>query len=207
MFKIVLMQTIMLSFRKGGGAMSCLAFYILVFTVFAFALSPEALAKYAVAVMCVALLMASVAAQGFIFEHDYEDGMIEQYIVKSDVLELVILAKMLGQWFTQLVPILIMVPFMAIMAGFPDERIGEACLLMLLLSPGIVALSVLTASLTVGSRSGAILPALIILPLLIPPLIFASSMEGQQAALMLAAFACAAVPACCYLSAALLRQS
>ena len=207
MFNLILTQTIKLSFRKGGGAMGCLAFYIIIFTLFAFALSPEAMREYALAVMCVSLVLASVTAQPLIFEQDEEDGMIEQYILKADALEWVVLAKFLGQWVVQLLPILLTLPLLAMMAGLPAAQALETCLRMLLLSPSIVAIAVFTAALTLGSKRGGLLPALVSLPLLVPLVIFASSLEGQGAALLLAAFACVSVPFSSYVSAALLRLS
>jgi len=205
MFDLVLKQTIKLAFRKGGGAMGCLAFYVLIFTLFAFALSPEAMKEYALAVMCVALVLASVTAQPLIFDADHEDGMLEQYVLKAPVLELVVLAKLIGQWAVQLLPILIALPLLSMMAGLDSEHTTQTFLRLLLLSPSLAAVSVMTAAFTLGSRRGGLLPALIMLPVLMPLVIFASSLGGQGAMLLLAAAALVSVPFSCFVSAALIR--
>ena len=207
MFSLILTQTIKLAFRKGGGALGTLAFYIIIFTLFAFALSPEAMREYALAVFTVALVLASVTAQPLVFEQDYDDGMLEQYILKVPALELVVLAKLLGQWVVQLLPILFTLPLLSIMAGLPNTQTMDVILRMALLSPSIAAIGVLTAAFTLGSRRGGLLPALIMLPLLMPLVIFASATSGAGAILLLAAAALASVPLCCYVSAVVLRMA
>ncbi len=205
MFSLVLSQTIRLAFRKGGGAMGCLAFYIIVFTLFAFALSPEAMEQYALSVMVVALVLASVTAQPLIFEQDYEDGTMEQYVLKAPALELVVLAKLIGQWVVQLMPILLTLPLLSMMAGLDRPQAADVMMRMVLLSPGIAAVSILTAAFTLGSRRGGLLPALISLPLLMPLVIFASSVGGAGEILLLAAASLASVPFSCYVSASVLK--
>jgi len=206
MFSLVLNQTIKLAFRKGGGAMGCLAFYIIIFTLFTFALAPEAMREYALAVMCVSLVLASVTAQPLIFEADFEDGMLEQYVLKAPLLEAVVLAKLVGQWMVQLLPVLVIMPLLGVMAGLDGRYSAEIFMRMLLLSPSIAALGVMTAAFTLGSRRGGLLPALLMLPLLMPLVIFASSMGGQGAWLLLAASALVSVPFSCFVSAAILRM-
>lgn len=205
MFSRILMQTIMLAFRKGGGALGCLAFYIIIFMLFAFALSPDAMQHYALAVMCVSLVLANVTGLPLIFAADAEDGMLEQYILKAHALELVTLAKLLGQWVVQLLPILVSIPLLAIMAGLNQEQMLACMLRLLLLSPSLSAIAVLTAAFTVDSKRGGLLQALISLPLTMPLVIFSSSAGGAGAEAMLAAAALASIPLSCYVSAALLR--
>lgn len=207
MFSLVLKQTIKLAFRKGGGAMGCVAFYAIIFTLFAFALAPGALHDYALAIMCVSLVLASVTAQPLVFEADYDDGMLEQYILKAPLLEAVVLAKMIGQWAVQLLPILLLMPVLAIMAGLDKSYSMELFVRMLILSPSIAAIGVMVAAFTLGSRRGGLLPALLMLPLLMPIVIFASSLGGQGAILLLSAAALVLVPFSCMVSGALLRAS
>lgn len=207
MFKLALAQTVRLAFRKGGGALGCLGFYIIVFTLFAFALSPEALKHYAVAVMTVALVLSSVVGQPLIFERDDEEGMLEQFILKAPLLEMVVLAKLIGQWMVQLLPILVSLPLLALMAGMNGQEGCDAVIRMALLSPSVASIAVLTAALTLGSRRGGLLPALISLPLLMPLVIFASGLTGSGALLLLAAAALVSLPFACYVSAAILKLS
>jgi heme exporter protein B len=205
MFSAVLNQTISLAFRKGGGAMGALAFYVIVFTLFTFALGPEGMARDALAVMCVALLLSSVIAVPHIFERDYDDGMIEQYMLQPTMLELLVGAKLLATWVVQLLPILLIAPLLCLMAGLDADVSSELLWRLFLLSPSMASIATLTAALTIGSKRGGVLPALISLPLSIPLIIFAASVDGSGAVLLLAAFAFASVPLSCFVSSALIR--
>lgn len=205
MFSLILRQTVTHAFRKGGGALGTVAFYIIIVTLFTFALSPETMAQYAGAVMAAAMLLASLIALPLFYERDYEDGTLEQYLVQPVMLELLALAKIAGAWLAIALPILIVSPLMALSSGLTWEQTQLALLSLLLASPSIVALGSITAALTIGARRGGLLQALIILPLYIPILIFATSMSGQGALLFLTAMLLASLPLSCGLSAWLIR--
>lgn len=205
MFSLILSQSIQLSFRKGGGAMGGLAFYLIVFTLFTFAMGPEGIRHYTLAVLSVALLLASVVSIPSIFERDHEDGMLEQYSLQPLPLELVVLAKWLALWVSQSLPILILSPLLCVMAGLDAAQILPVMMHIALLSFSMAAIAILTAALTVGAKRGGILPALVSLPLTVPLVIFASSMNGAGAILLLGAFALASVPLACFVSAILIK--
>lgn len=205
MFNFVLSQTIMLAFRKGGGAFGALAFYILVFTLFTFALSPEAMQDYALPVMVVAMVLASLVVQPLIFERDAADGMLEQYRIKAPMLEMVVLAKLIGGWLVQLVPMLFASFLLSVMAGLDAADIRTALISLTLLSPSLAAVNMLSASLTLGSKRGGLLPALVSLPLLVPLIILASHATGGGAILLLAAAALVSVPVSCFISSMILK--
>lgn len=205
MFGLILTQTVMHAFRKGGGALGTAAFYIIIVTLFTFALSPETMAQYAGAVMAAAMLLASLIALPLFYERDYEDGTLEQYLLQPVMLELLVLAKIAGTWLAIALPIVIVSPLLAMSSGLTSEQTQTALTSLLLASPSIVALGSIAASLTIGVRRGGLLQALIILPLYIPILIFATSIGGQGAPLFLAAMLLASLPLSCFVSAWLIR--
>jgi heme exporter protein B len=205
MFTLILSQSLTHSFRRGGGAFGACAFYILIITLFAFALGPDALHRHAVAVMCVAMLLASVTALPLLFERDFDDGTLEQYVLWPMALELVMLAKILGQWLAIILPILLVSPLMAVFAGLSMQQAVAALSMLLLASPGMVAVGAVAAALTLGARRGGLLQALITLPLYVPILIFAAGSTGQGAMLFLGGIALASLPLACLLCAALVK--
>jgi len=204
MFNLVFKQTVQLAFRKGGGALGTVAFYIIAMTLFTFALGPEVMSKYAGAAMAAAMLLSSLVALPLIYERDYEDGTLEQLFLFPAPLEIIVLAKICGQWLVIAFPILIASPLVALLCNLSWTDMERSWWLLLLASPSMVAIGSVGAALTIGTRRGGLLQALIVLPLYIPLLIFAAS-GGQGGALILAAILCASVPVSCYVSAALLR--
>ncbi|MGE0754525.1 MAG: heme exporter protein CcmB [Alphaproteobacteria bacterium] len=205
MFVLILKQTISHFFRKGGGAFGVLAFYIIVITLFAFALTPQGLHQYATAIMCVGLLLASVTAIPMLFEQDHEDGTLEQFLLMPVALEWLVAAKLAGQYIALILPILLLSPVITIMAGLDMTAATDAMVRLALVSPTILAIGSIAASLTLSSKRGGLLQALIFLPLTIPPLIFATSSEGQEATMFLAGAAMVTLPIACWLSAVLIR--
>lgn len=207
MFLLVLSQTLNHAFRKGGGAFGTCAFYIIIITLFSFALGPETLHVHAGAVMCVAMLLASITALPLMYERDYEDGTLEQFQLWPVALELLVLAKILGQWLAIILPILAVSPLVAIFANLDPEQTISAFLLLLLASPTMVAIGSVAAALTVGTKRGGLLQALVTLPLYIPILIFAASAGAQGAIWLLTGMLCASIPITCFISAGLIRMS
>lgn len=207
MFTLILAQSVRLAFRKGGGAFGTCAFYIIVVTLFTFALGPEHIGRHAGAVMCVAMLLAFVTSLPLMYERDHEDGTLEQFLLQPALLELLVLAKICGQYISNILPILLLSPMLAGMAGLAWADIlpllGRLCLASL----SVTAIGSIAASLTLGARRGGLLQALIMLPLYIPVLIFAASAEGKGAMLFLSGLALASLPLSCYISAALIRIS
>jgi heme exporter protein B len=94
MFLLILLQSLRLSFRKGGGAFGSCAFYIIVVTAFTFSIGPDAVRTYATGIMCISMLLAAITTLPLLFERDYEDGTMEQYLFQPVLLELLVLAKM-----------------------------------------------------------------------------------------------------------------
>lgn len=204
MFTAILNQSIKLSFRKGGGALGACAFYVIVVTLFTFALGVAEAARFALPIMCVSLLLATITTLPLMFERDHEDGTLEQLILQPVLLEFLVLSKIIGQWCSQIAPILLVSPLLALMSDMDFETAKETFFTLLLASPTIVAIGAISASLTLGSKRGGLLQALVVMPFYVPVLIFSS---GNGGAMFLAGMMCASLPLACYACAALVRVS
>ena len=207
-FSLILSQVINLSFRKGGGALGACAFYVIVVTLFTFAIGPEAMTKYATAIMCVSTLLAIITTLPLLFERDHEDGTLEQLLLQPVLLELLVLAKICGQWCSHMIPILLVSPILAIMAGLSFEQTLHTIITLLLASPTMVALGAIGAALTIGSKRGGLLQALVVMPLYIPVLIFAAASgqdAGEGSALFLLGMTLVTIPVACYVCSGLIR--
>ncbi len=205
-FLLILMQSLRLSFRKGGGAFGSCAFYMIVVTSFTFSIGPEAIKNYATGVMCISMLLATITTLPLLFERDYEDGTMEQFMLQPVLLELLVLAKICGQWCSHIIPILAVSPLLAIMADMTAEQTAHAMLILLLASPTMVAFGAIGAALTIGSKRGGLLQALVIMPLYVPVLIF-SSANGQGNIIFLTGMFLASIPLACYSCCALIRAN
>jgi heme exporter protein B len=141
-----------------------------------------------------------------LFERDHEDGTLEQLLLQPSALEVLMLAKIVGQFVACILRIVLVSPLPAMTAGLSLEDMLPVLVRLCLASVSVVAIGSVAAALTIGARRGGLLQALIMLPLYTPVLIFAAG-SGQGGMLFLAGIACASVPLSCWVSAALVRAS
>ena len=210
-FFLILKQTVQLAFRKGGGAFGTVACYVIIVTLFTFALGSESMQEHAGAAMCIGLLLSIVTSLPLFYERDHEEGTLEQFLLLPVMLELLVLAKLIGQWLASIAPILLISPLLAVMANLDGVHIQQAMIMLMLASPTIVSIASIGGALTLGSRRGGLLQALIVMPLYIPVLIFAGTspdFSGERGAIfLLSGMMFAFVPLSCFVSAALIRIS
>ncbi|MEZ5691291.1 MAG: heme exporter protein CcmB [Rickettsiales bacterium] len=206
-FLSIFRQSVMLSFRKGGGAMGACAFYIITIALFIFAMGPQMVSSYTTSVMSISMLLAIITTLPLMFERDYEDGSLEQIILQPVLLEIMVLAKICGSWCSNILPILIVSPLIAISASLSVQQILVSLSVLTVASFVMVALGAIGAALTIGSKRGGLLQALVIMPLYIPILIFSSTNSGEHGLLFLSGILLFLLPLSCYVCAALIRIS
>lgn len=199
-------RDVSLMVRRGGGTPAAMGFLLLVYTLFAFGMGPEALNVYGAQASLVAVLLACLLALPGLFERDHEDGTLEQYRLQPVALEWLVLAKLAAFWAACALPLSLTAPLIALVSGMPPAlALGHGVSIMLA-SLSVASVGMFGAALTLGARGAGFAQALIVLPLAVPPLIFAASgAEGVWP--LLAAMALAGVPLSCFICAALLRMS
>ena len=130
----------------------------------------------------VAALLSVLLSLDGLFRSDFEDGSLEQWVLSSHPLPLLVLAKVLAHWAFSGLALVLLSPLLAMMLGLPVECLPILLLSLLLGTPVLSLLGAVGAALTVGLKRGGLLLALLILPLYIPVLILGSG--ALQAALM-----------------------
>lgn len=184
----IIMRDLRLSLRHGSATTMVMGFFVMVVTMFPFAVGPEQniLQKLSVGVIWVAALLSCLLSLDRMFQSDYEDGSLDQFILSPIPLELVVLAKCIAHWLTTSLPLIIITPILGIMMNLPEAGFLPLILTMLLGTPALSFIGGIGASLTVTLRRGGVLVSLLILPLYIPVLIFGvlavkATIEGYPA--------------------------
>ncbi|HIG0327754.1 TPA: heme exporter protein CcmB [Legionella pneumophila] len=154
---------------------SCLFFLMLLF-IFPLTLRPELMLMrmFAPGLVWMAILLSMLLSLERLFQQDYEQGVLEQWLVSGQALNLLVTAKVLAHWLVSVTPLLILSPVIAILFSF---TVWETCILLLSLicgTPAILFLCALAAAFSVGINQRGALIALILLPLALPLLIFGS---------------------------------
>jgi heme exporter protein B len=163
-----------LALRGRADSVLAVAFFILGAILFAFGAGPDLqlLSKVgAGAVWAIALLAAMLSLERQ-FGADYEDGTLDQLLLSPLGTEVVALAKALAHWLTTGLPLLVASPFVAMLFGLNADAMEALAIGLLLGTPVLTLIGTIGAALSVGARLGGILLCLLVLPLLVPALIF-----------------------------------
>ena len=178
----------------GGHALLPLIFFLLVATLFPFAVGPDAplLARTGGGALWMAALLAALLPVDRLVEPDRAAGVLDQLAVRGVSEEAVAFAKLLGHWLSFGPPLMLAALPAAALMKLPPDVLLRLELGLLAGTPGLAALSLITAALTAGLRSTSALAGLLMLPLAVPLLIFGAGMiepGGNVGALKLLAAA------------------
>jgi len=173
-FGVLLRRELALSWGRGGGPLLALAFYAATAMMLPLAMGPEParLAAIAPGSTWLALALASLLSLERLFERDFEDGALDILALGPAPLELAALAKCLAQWLTTSAPLAALAPIVAIALGAAPHLAPMISLTALIGGVGFSFCGGIGAALSLGSRRGGVLIAVIVLPLFAPPVIF-----------------------------------
>jgi heme exporter protein B len=188
--------------RQKADWLNPLLFFVIVLSLFPLGVGPEPnlLRIMAPGIVWIAALLSVLLAAERLFKDDYRNGVIEQLVAAQQPLLSFVLAKLITNWLSTGLPLVLLSPLVALLLNIDQASLVAMVFTLLLGTPLLSLLSVMGAALTVSADKGGILLALLILPLYIPLLIFASAaMEAAsmalpyhgQLAIMLAMLLCA----------------
>ncbi|MBD1582257.1 heme exporter protein CcmB [Pseudoalteromonas sp. S16_S37] len=177
LFTSVYRKDVTLAFRQRSEIVNPLLFFLIVITLFPLAIGPEPalLARMAPGIIWVAALLSTMLGLDKLFRDDFNDGSLEQLIASPYPLSLSVLAKVSAHWTTTGLPMVIMAPVFALLMNLEAQALGATVLTLLIGTPLLSFIGAIGAALTVGLQKGGILMSLLVLPLYIPVLIFATS--------------------------------
>jgi len=152
-------------------------FFVLVITLLVIAVGPDetVFAAIAPSSVWIAVLLATTLNLDNLFLDDYRNGIIEQLALSPAALPGLVCAKVAAQWILCAGPLILTALAIALLFGAGPEVALALGASLLLGSPILSLVGAVASALTVGLRGGAMLIALIILPLYIPTLIFGTT--------------------------------
>ncbi len=177
LFTAVFSKDLKLAFRQRAEIVNPILFFLIVITLFPLAIGPEPglLARMAPGIIWVAALLSTMLGLDKLFRDDYHDGTLEQLIASAYPLPLTVLAKVAAHWVITGLPLVLMTPVFALLLNLESSALLATVLTLLLGTPLLSFIGAIGAGLTVGLQKGGILMSLLVLPLYIPVLIFATS--------------------------------
>jgi heme exporter protein B len=179
----VIKRDLLLAFRRRSDVLTTLFFFIIVATLFPLGVGPEPalLRTMAPGILWVAALLASMLALGRLFALDYADGTLEQMLLSSEPLVLIVIGKVVAHWLVSGLPLVLLAPLLALQFDLPPGSVAVLFVSLLIGTPVLSLIGAIGAALTLGVRGGGVLVALLVLPLYIPVLIFGAGAVGAEA--------------------------
>jgi heme exporter protein B len=177
-FLALLSRDLRLSVREGGGAALALGFFALVATMVPLGVGPDLviLAKVGAGVLWVAALLAALLSLDRLFQADYEDGSLDLIALSPLPLEGAAAAKILAHWLSTGLPLTLLSPILSVFFGLSGPAVAALVLSLAIGTPSVSAVGAIIASLTLSLRRGGLILALIVLPLLVPAILFGTGM-------------------------------
>ncbi len=176
-FFAVIRRDLILAFRRRAELANPVFFFILVVTLFPLGIGaqPKLLQAMAPGVIWVSALLAVMLSLDSLFRSDFDDGSLEQMLLSSHPLTVLVFAKIIAHWLVTGLPLLFVAPLLAIFLGLPEQALGTLLITLVLATPVLSLIGSIGVSLTVGLRRGGMILSLLVLPLYVPVLIFASN--------------------------------
>jgi heme exporter protein B len=170
----LLRRDLLLVWRRRGDALNPLLFAIIVVALFPFALGPESavLSRIAAGTIFVAVLLAMLLSLDALFRSDLEDGSLEQLVLSPHPLALLLGCKILVHWLTTALPLIVIAPLLAQLLLLPATVLPVLLTALALATPLLSLIGAVCVALTVGMRRSGMLLTLLVLPLIVPALIF-----------------------------------
>ena len=177
--------------RRRSDAIAALLFFIIVVSLFPLGVGPEPqlLRTMAPGVVWVAALLASMLSLGRLFADDHHDGTLEQMLLATTPLPLLVLAKMAAHWLSSGLLLALISPLLALQFDLSPRATAVLVASLLLGTPLLSLIGGIGAALTIGVRGAAVLLSLLVLPLVVPVLIFgAGAVTATEAGLSSSAY-------------------
>ena len=184
-------RDLLLAMRRKNDVLVNVFFFVIVVSLFPLGIGPEPLLlkKIGSGVLVVAALLSTLLGLPRLFAADHADGTLEQLALSPLPFGLLVSGKILAHWLVCGLPLVLLAPVLGLQFGLDGEALGVLMLALLIATPLLSLIGAIGAALTLGVRGGGALLALLILPLYVPALIFASgAVEAQMAGMAVAGY-------------------
>jgi heme exporter protein B len=153
---------------------SIIGFMLLIIFLFPLGIGPdkEKLGNVSNAIIWIGLILAILPSLEKILKKDYESGWLDQIATTDVPLEIVLLSKSISYWLIVLIPTILSSPLFAILLSMELKYLPWLILSMSIGGLGISLIGLNGSALILGAKRGNILLPILIIPLMIPILIF-----------------------------------
>jgi len=169
-----LKRDFLINFRSLIDLVSIISFMFLIIILFILGVGPfkEKLEIIGNAIIWVGLILSIIPSLEKTLQKDFENGWFDQLATSSIPLEIVLLSRSISYWLIVMIPFLFAAPLFIILLNIELKAVPWLLLTMTIGSLAISLIGLNGASLILGAKRGNILLPILIIPLVIPILIF-----------------------------------
>lgn len=179
----LLSRDLRLAVRHGGESLMPLIFLFAVIILVPLGIGPgpNLLSSIAPGMIWVAALLASLLPLEQLFRPDLDDGTLEQWWVGGRFPVSLVSVRLFSHWLVTGVPVILFAPLAAEMLYLPDGALPVLLASLLLGTPILSLIGGLAAALTLGTNRGSLLLSILVFPIVVPVLIFATGAVSAAA--------------------------
>lgn len=173
----VVARDLRLAGRIGGSGALSLVFFLMIVALVPFGLGPDLnlLARIGPGILWIAAVLATLIGLDRLFQADEEDGSLDLLSGAPAPLELLVLAKVTAHWLTTGLPLALATPLFGLLVALSPTGMAATSLTLLVGTPALTFIGAVGAALTASIRRGGLILAVVVLPLMVPTLIFGVS--------------------------------
>lgn len=167
-------REIMLQWRMRRGVINASLFFLMIMVLFPLGFESDVmlLKKILPGLVWIAALFAFFLSSEVLFQHEYEDGVLLLWLIDKYPMQLRIRIKLVVYWVVYCIPLLLFSIFIGVLFDLTMHEVMLLVLALLCGTPTLALLSAFSAAFGVGFKQQGVFTALIVLPLILPILIF-----------------------------------
>lgn len=179
----VFKRDLQLAYRQKAELLQPLMFLVMVVCMFPLGVgpSPNTLQMIGPGVIWIAAILSSLMGMERLFRDDFNDGSLEQLMLSGLNLPVVVSVKIVVHWLVSFLPLLMLSPLLGMFLHLTLDMYIALLLTLIIGTPLISLVGAIAVGLTVGLNKGGVLLALLLIPVFIPLLIFATSAVDSAA--------------------------
>ncbi|CAM1636393.1 Cytochrome c-type biogenesis protein CcmB [Bartonella apis] len=177
--KALFLRDLRIAFGPGSSLLTGLLFFAAIIIITPFAVGPdqEILSRIGPGMLWIGALLSILLGLDRMFQTDRDDGSLDQLILSRHrkSLSLIVFTKCLAHWCGTILPLILFTPVLGLMLGLGGTAIGGLMLTLLCGTPAITLIGAVGAALATSLPRGGVLISVIVLPLVVPVMIFGVS--------------------------------
>lgn len=176
-FFALVARDLRLAARIGGSGVMGLVFFLMILTLVPFALGPDLnlLSRIGPAILWIAAVLSTLIGLDRLFQADEEDGSLDLITASPLPMPAMVLAKVTAHWLTTGAPLAIVSPVFGLLVALDGIGMLAVAATLFVGTPALTFIGAVGAALTATIRRGGLILSILVLPLMIPTLIFGVS--------------------------------